>query len=240
MNSSNIMSYEFIVNKLRRAGSKKRAKELMRFFKTGPGEYGEGDIFIGVSVPQIREIIKTITILSEDELLRLITSKIHEERLAALLYLVRSYKKAAPAEKNRLFRFYLKHTKWINNWDLVDISAHYIVGEHLLTRKRDVLEKLASSKHLWERRIAIVATFAFIRNNEFEDTERIAKLLLNDTEDLMHKAVGWMLREVAKRDEHRIEAFLRRYYDNIPRTTLRYAIERFPKAKRVRFLKKRF
>ena len=215
---------------LRELGNPENAEHAQRFFKTGKGQYGEGDVFLGISVPEQRRIAGKYD-LSFEDIQELLDSKLHEYRLIGLLILIRN------KNKERAFRFYLKNTKRINNWDLVDLSAHKIVGEWLFDKPRDVLYDLAKSENLWEKRISIVSTFAFIRNNQFEDTLAIAEILLNDSHDLIHKAVGWMLREVGKRDEKVLEEFLKKHYSKIPRTTLRYAIERFEEGKRKRYLR---
>jgi len=219
---------------IQRIADSKKAKILQRFFKTGPGEYGEGDIFLGITVPQSRILAKRFGSLPLKDNRTLISSKIHEERLIALLILSEQFKKAL--RKDTFFRFYLKNTRHINNWDLVDLTAPNIVGTFLEKRSRAILLKLARSSSLWERRIAIVATFHFIRNNEFNDTLRIAKILLTDNEDLIRKATGWMLREVGKRNESVLKKFLKKNYPHISRTTLRYAIEKFPPVIRKKYL----
>jgi len=222
---------------LKKAGNKKQAKLLQRFFKTGKGEYGEGDIFLGIKVPIQREISKKYCGLNLPKIQDLLNSKIHEHRLVALIILVNKYKKADEREKARIFNFYLKNTKKINNWDLVDTSAHKIVGDFLLDKKRKILYDLAESKNLWEKRISIISTFAFIDNHEFDDSLRISRILLKDEHDLIHKAVGWALREIGKKDQKVEEKFLKQYYKKMPRTMLRYAIERFEEKKRLRYLK---
>jgi len=216
----------------------KKAEILSRFFKTGKGEYGEGDIFLGVSVPKQREIAKKYPNTSIPELQKLLLNKIHEYRLTALLILIDKYKKADKINKKIIFDFYLKNTKNINNWDLVDLSSRFILGNFLLDKNRSILYRLAKSNNLWEKRIAIIATYEFIRNNQFEDTLKIAEILLKDKHDLMHKAVGWMLREVGKKDQRKEEEFLKKYYKEMPRTMLRYAIERFSDKKRKFYLEK--
>jgi 3-methyladenine DNA glycosylase AlkD len=214
-----------------------KAKQLQRFFKTGPGEYGEGDVFLGIVVPEQRKLVKKYRELDFASLVQLINSPIHEERLIALLILVERYKTACDEkEKQRVFNFYVKHMKQVNNWDLVDLSAHHIIGCHLFKRDRVVLKKWARSKNLWVRRVAVLATFYFIRQNDFKYTLKISDILLKDKEDLIHKAVGWMLREVGKRDLKIEEKFLRPRYKSMPRTMLRYAIERFAEPKRLRYL----
>jgi len=224
---------------LRNKASLKKAKTLQGFFKTGVGQYGEGDIFLGVTVPDSRKIAVKYKELSFPEVAGLLKSKIHEERLTALLILVHNFKEGGESEKERIFNFYVKNTRFVNNWDLVDLSADKIVGAYLLDRKdKGILYKLANSENLWERRIAIVATFNFIKNGETKDTLKISKLLLGDGHDLIHKAVGWMLREIGKRSLEDEERFLRKHYKKMPRTMLRYAIERFSEEKRRIYLKK--
>ena len=224
---------------LKKAGNKKQAKLLQRFFKTGKGEYGEGDVFLGIKVPVQREIAKKYYNLNLPKIQQLLESKIHEYRLVALIILKAKYKKADDNEKARIFNFYIKNTKKINNWDLVDISAPGIVGDFLLDKKRKILYDLAESRNLWEKRISIISTFAFIDNGEFDDSLRIARILLYDKHDLIHKACGWMLREIGKKDQKVEEKFLKQYYKKMPRTMLRYAIERFEEKKRLRYLKGR-
>lgn len=222
---------------LRKKRNPTQAKILQGFFKTGKGEYGEGDVFLGLKVPETRLIAKKYSTLGLPEIKTLLASKFHEERLAGVLLLVHQFENGSAATKARVFRFYLKNTKRINNWDLVDLSASRIVGGFLEKRNRAVLYRLAKSKNLWERRIAIIATLQFILKKESRDTFFISDLLLDDTEDLMHKAVGWMLREVGKRvSEKALEKYLLKHINRLPRTTLRYAIERFPEKKRKKYL----
>jgi 3-methyladenine DNA glycosylase AlkD len=223
--------------KLAQYACKGKAKILRSFFKTGPGEYGEGDVFIGVTVPRIRQIAQANSDLSLDKVCALLKSAIHEQRLLALLILIIQYRIGNAALKNRIYRNYLKHTKYINNWDLVDLSCHWIVGDFLANKSKQVLCRLARSKNIWERRISIISTYCYIRNNAFEPTLKISELLLEDKEDLIQKAVGWMLREVGKRNLSLEETFLKKYYTKMPRTMLRYAIERFPEVKRKRYLR---
>lgn len=206
------------------------AQQAARFFKTGPGQYGEGDIFWGLAVPDQRKIAKQYLDIPLNELEILLNNKIHEQRLTALHILVYQYAKADEKTKKKIYTFYLKNIKRINNWDLVDTSARDIVGAHMITHpgERKKLYHLVKSKNLWERRIAIIASFAFIREKDFTDTLKLSELLLRDPEDLMHKAVGWMLREVGKRDVTVLTKFLQKHKANLPRTTLRYAIEHFP------------
>jgi 3-methyladenine DNA glycosylase AlkD len=217
---------------LRRLGNREKAQFLMRFFKTGPGEYAHGDQFLGVVVPDTRRVARRFSALPLSEVLCLLQSKYHEERLLALLILIAQYKRSEPRHQKTIFDLYVTHLQYINNWDLVDVSAPHIVGAYLETRDRKLLYKLVRSKRLWDRRVAIVSTFHFIRQNDFVDTFAIAELLLTDSEDLMHKATGWMLREVGKRDIAALEVFLEQHGPQMPRTMLRYAIERFPERKR--------
>lgn len=233
------MKAEDIRKRLLDLEDKEKAKTLQRFFKTGPGEYGEGDIFLGVMVPQLRKLSKEYGELDLGEVEALLKSSVHEERLLALLILIRKYNRGGEAEKKKIYGLYLKSTRWINNWDLVDLSAPNIVGDFLMKRSREPLYRLACSPSLWERRIAILATFQFIKSHQFDETLRIGKILISDQEDLIHKAVGWMLREVGKRDPVAEESFLREQYRQMPRTMLRYAIERFPAARRELFMKGR-
>jgi 3-methyladenine DNA glycosylase AlkD len=215
----------------------RQAKILQRFFKTGPGEYGEGDIFIGVRVPQARMVARAFRHAPLTAIKGILKSPVHEERLLALMILSDQYARGDEKERQKIFSAYLKHTAYINNWDLVDLSAPQIVGRSLEERDRSILMKLARSKSLWERRIAIMATFWFIKKSDFRDALSISEALLNDEHDLIHKAVGWMLREIGKRDIAAEEAFLRKRYRDMPRTMLRYAIERFPEEKRQAYLK---
>jgi 3-methyladenine DNA glycosylase AlkD len=231
------MSLTSIRNSFKQASNKEHAAVLQRFFKTGPGEYGEGDVFIGIKVPTLRKISKGFYHLTLDELNVLLKSPIHEERLTSLFILVKKFEKGNQKERKNIFKFYIKNTKKINNWDLVDLSAPNIVGEYLTAKDHDLLFKLASSKNLWERRIAIMATFQFIKSKQFDTTFRIAEMLLDDKHDLIHKAVGWMLREIGKRDLAAEENFLLKFYKKMPRTMLRYAIEKFPEKKRLAYLK---
>jgi 3-methyladenine DNA glycosylase AlkD len=208
------------------------------FFKTGPGQYGEGDTFIGVTVPRQRAIAaKYFRDLSLDETIQLLKGPIHEQRLTALIILVEKFNRADSVVQDQIYALYLENTAYINNWDLVDASASYIVGPYLEHRDRSILMTLAKSNSLWERRIAIVASGYFIRYGQYADTLRLATMLLRDTHDLIHKAVGWMLREVGKRDRKALEGFLATHYRTMPRTMLRYAIEHFEPEVRLRYLK---
>jgi len=230
------MTLAKIKKDLAAAADPDKARNLAWFFKTGEGQYGYGDRFIGITVPVQRRIAYQYTSLSLEDVARLLDSPIHEHRFTALEILVAQYEKSDDAQKRTVFDFYLKHTARINNWDLVDTSAPYIVGAHLLLRSRRVLYRLAKSKNLWERRIAIVATLRLIQAGEIDDTLKIAALLLRDEHDLIRKAVGWMLREVGKRSEVALVEFLKENYAQLSRTALRYAIERFPADRRKRML----
>jgi 3-methyladenine DNA glycosylase AlkD len=221
---------------LHKYASRKKAEILQSFFKTGPGQYGEGDIFLGVQVPQIRKIVKQYKNLCFEDIVKLLISPIHEERLSALLILVLQFNCADACQKKNIYNFYLKNSGYINNWDLVDLTAPHILGAYLSDKDREAIYILARSKNMWQRRIAIISTFHFIRNNQFNDTLGVVKILLSDKEDLIHKAAGWMLREVGKRDINILEDFLHKYRNGMPRTMLRYAIERFPQAKRKVYL----
>ncbi len=222
---------------LRKYSDRKKSKILQRFFKTGRGEYAEGDIFLGITVPVLRTLAKQHQDLSFNETFGLLKSRIHEERLLSLLILILKYRKADLLEKEKIYKTYLDHSKYINNWDLVDVTAKHIIGDFLKDKDRAPLYMLARSDSLWERRIAILSTFHFIENKDFEDTLKIAEILISDAHDLIHKAVGWMLREVGKRDRDSEERFLKEYYTAMPRTMLRYAVERFPESRRQAYLK---
>lgn len=223
---------------LEKVATKERATSSQRYFKTGKGEYGEGDIFIGITVPDTRKIANKYKDLEIKGVKDLLESKIHEHRLLALLILVNKYKKSNQTEKQEIYDFYLNHTAQINNWDLVDSSAHLIVGPHISNKDKSILEKLAKSPSLWERRIAIIATMHFIRNNQFQETFKIADILMKDKHDLIHKAVGWMLREIGKKNKESEKQFLNKHYKEMPRTMLRYAIEKFDKKEKEDYMKK--
>ena len=224
--------------KIRHTATPSQAAIARRFFKTGPGEYGEGDRFLGLKVPQLRAELPHTDALSEADVLDLLHSEWHEERLLALLVLGRRFSRAKKdtATQQRLVNLYLAHTQWVNNWDLVDSSAPHILGAWLLRRDRSVLDSLAASTNLWEQRIAILATQAFIRAGDFTDTLRLSALFLTHPHDLMHKACGWMLREVGKRDMKPLLAFLDQHAAKMPRTLLRYAIEKLPEKTRRSYL----
>ncbi|MGD8544715.1 MAG: DNA alkylation repair protein [Candidatus Bathyarchaeota archaeon] len=227
-----------IKNELLKLGNPEKARQLSRFFKTGKGQYGEGDIFLGIPVPEQRKVAKKYLNLTLNDLQKLLSSEIHEHRLTALLILVTKYEKADNSGKDEIYRLYLKNTENINNWDLVDLSAPKIVGDYLVNKDTSILYKLAKSTNLWERRIAILSTAKFISNNDFKDALGISELLLQDKHDLVHKAVGWMLREIGKRDQETEERFLKKYHTQMPRTMLRYAIEKFNEEKRKHYLSK--
>jgi 3-methyladenine DNA glycosylase AlkD len=223
--------------RIQRAGDPDRAAFCQRYFKTGPGEYAEGDRFAGLTAAQVRAIAKEFRALPLGDVRTLLTSPIHEDRLVALLILVSQYRRGDEATREAVFHTYLASTKHINNWDLVDCSAEHVIGPHLRAlRRRSLLTRLAKSKSLWDRRIAIMSTFHYIRHNEFAETLRIARLLLRDGEDLIHKAVGWMLREVGKRNLKVERAFLDRHGRAMPRTMLRYAFDKFPEPLRQSYL----
>ena len=228
---------ENIQKELKRLGNKEYTARLRKYFKTGKGEYGEGDRFLGIRVPVLRKVVKKYRKISIGEVSELLKSQFHEERLFSLLVLVDIFKTANNEDKKIIYTLYLSNTKFINNWDLVDASAGYIVGAYLLTRDKKPIYMLARSKILWERRISIMSTSHFIKYNKFVDSLNIAEILLDDEEDLIHKAVGWMLREIGKRDFELVERFLGKYYKGMPRTMLRYAIEKFPEEKRKSYLK---
>jgi 3-methyladenine DNA glycosylase AlkD len=221
---------------LRGIGSPEVAAISARFFKTGPGQYGEGDVFIGVRVPMIRKVARDFKTLPLSQVKVLLHSDVHEERLLALVVMVLQFEKGDSRTRKRVYDLYFANTEHINNWDLVDLSAPHIVGRYLNSKSRRPLYRLARSSSLWERRVAILATYHFIRQHDFDDTLKIAKMLLHDKEDLIHKAVGWMLREIGNRDLEVEENFLADHGGDMPRTMLRYAIERFPKRKRQEYL----
>jgi hypothetical protein len=243
-----------VVRDLRQLADADIAAHSARFFKTGPGQYGEGDRFLGIRVPEVRRIARRysdgagsgeaegVLPLSLPETVKLLHSPLHEVRHCALLIMVRQFESRASADKDRkaIYEAYLANTAFINNWDLVDCSAYQVVGGWLRNRSRKPLYRLAASASLWERRIAMMSTWCFIREGQFDDTMTLAELLLDDPEDLIHKVSGWMLREVAKRDPETVVEFLRAHHSRVPRTMLRYAIERFPQAQRKRILRGKF
>jgi len=218
--------------------NKEIAKHSLRFFKTSKGEYGYGDVFLGVRTPQIRLIAKKYIDISTADMKMIIKSKYHEERLLGLIILVNKYSKAKDEKvRNQLYKIYVSSFKYVNNWDLVDVTCPHVIGKHLMNKERSILYSWAKSNDLWTKRIAIVSTHWFIRKNDLDDTFKIAEILLNDEHDLIHKAVGWMLREAGKRDLEKEEIFLKKHYKSMPRTMLRYSIEKFPEPKRQKYLK---
>jgi len=228
-----------LIKKLKKLSDPKQAKDYEWFFKTGPGEYGYGDKFLGIRVPILKKIAKQFKDLSFSDIRRMLKSDIHEHRFVALKILVLQYKNADDIKRKNIVNFYLRNTKRINNWDLVDTSAQYILGDYLLSKDKSILYELAVSKIVWERRIAIISTAGFIKKGSYKDTLKIAEILLQDEHDLIHKAVGWMLREVGKQSLKIEVDFLNRYYEIMPRTMLRYAIERFPEKHRRMYLKRK-
>jgi 3-methyladenine DNA glycosylase AlkD len=225
-----------IEQQLRSIGSAARARQSLRFFRTAPGEYGEGDRFLGLSVPQVRALASQHADLPLPQVRALLKSPWHESRLLALMILVDDFRQGDVRQRSRVAKLYLDNLQWVNNWDLVDSSAHLILGPHLPRGSRQLLDTLSRSSSLWERRIAMLATLHYIRQHEFGDALRIARRLLRDEHDLIHKAVGWMLREIGKMDEARLRGFLDRHAARMPRTMLRYAIERLPPGSRSRYM----
>ncbi len=233
------MTAQFILNELLSISNPEKARFLQGFFKTGKGQYAEGDIFLGIVVPQVRDIVKNNKGISLPEIQILLDSKYHEARLSALLFLAQQFKKAKEEERKKIFDFYLKNARKANNWDLVDVTCRDVIGTFLLDKEdRNILYQLAESNNLWEQRIAIVSTWMFIKHKQYDDTLAISEKLLNHKHDLMHKAVGWMLREVGKKDKETLVEFLEIHYKNMPRTALRYAIEHFSPEERAYFMKK--
>lgn len=225
-----------VISRLRKLGDPQIAVHSQRFFKTGAGEYGEGDRFLGIRVPVLRQEVKRLHEIPLPEILKLLRSPYHEARLLALLLLVSRFESGDESQQKTIYRHYLEHTRYINNWDLVDSSAPPIVGGFLHQRDKRKLYRLSKSKSLWERRIAMMASFYFIRQGAFADALGLCEALLDDSEDLIHKAAGWMLREIGKRDGDAARAFLKAHYRNMPRTMLRYAIEKFPDKERQQYL----
>ena len=234
------MKAELLIDSLQHLADEQKATFLQGFFKTGKGQYAEGDVFWGIKVPETRQIAKAYCSMSLVEMEKILKNPVHEVRLCGLMILVEQFNKANESEQKNIVDFYLSNTQHINNWDLVDLSCYKILGTYLLDKPRDILYRLAKSANMWEQRIAIVSTLAFIRKQEFEDTLAISELLLDHSHDLIHKAVGWMLRELSKRDEYSMLDFVENYYNRLPRTTLRYAIERLPEDKRKRILQGEF
>ncbi len=231
------ISAQEISNVFKTLADSSTAKHSKTFFKTGKGQYGEGDIFLGIRVPVIRKQVKKFIKISNKETLLILKSPFHEERLFAILVLVEKFLKGCKQQQEKIYDLYLSHIKYINNWDLVDSSASQIVGRYLYNKNKMHLYTMVQSTNIWTRRIAIIATLYFIKQHSFNDTLQIATLLLNDKEDLIHKAVGWMLREVGKRDINIEENFLKKHYLKMPRTMLRYSIEKFEENKRKAYLK---
>ena len=231
------MNIKAIKDELTKLSNPSDATFLQRYFKTGKGEYGEGDIFIGIRIPVLRSLIKKYYSISLDENIELLQSPIHEERMFALLLLVAKYEKGTEPQKKNIFNCYLQNTSRINNWDLVDLSAPNIVGGYLYGKELKPLFKMANSQNLWDRRISIISTLYFIRKGEFNTTLDISEILLGDKHDLIHKAVGWMLREIGKRNIEAEIEFLNQFYKQMPRTMLRYSIEKFPEQLRQKFLR---
>ncbi|WP_083234244.1 DNA alkylation repair protein [Candidatus Marithrix sp. Canyon 246] len=231
------MIYQTILDHLHSLSNPEIAKHSQHFFKTAKGEYGYGDKFLGIRVPMIRQTVKKYKNTSLEVTQKLLQSNYHEIRLFALLVLVEQFSKANADQQNQIYKIYLANTQYINNWDLVDTTAPHIVGKYLDNKDKSILHELSKSSCLWKRRIAIMSTFTFIRNHDFEETLQISELLLNDQEDLIHKAVGWMLREIGKRNLLKETEFLKLYYKTMPRTMLRYAIEKFNKEERQKYLK---
>lgn len=227
-----------LIKEVKKLGNPQKARFVAGFFKTGKGQYGEGDIFLGITVPKQRVVAKKFQDLSLKKTEKLLRSKIHEHRLIALFILTGQYRKGDSKTKQEIAKFYLLNTKYVNNWDLVDSSAHQILGDYLSDKDKKILYKLARSEDIWEKRISIIATYHYIRENKIKDTFSISEILLNDTHDLIHKAVGWMLREVGKRNREAEEKFLQKHYKKMPRTMLRYAIEHFDEKKRKNYLKR--
>lgn len=226
-----------ILSRLEALADPEAALFAQRFFKTGAGQYGEGDLFRGIRVPVLRKLSVTLDDTPLQEVIQLLSSALHEDRLLALLLLMRRFQRGTEKDQEQIYRLYLAHTSRINNWDLVDISAPHIVGRFLQNRDRAPLYTLVNSESLWERRIAITSTIHFIRQGELADTIVLSEILLQDEEELLHKATGWMLREVGKRDVAVLESFLLKHYRSMPRVMLRYAIERFPEERRQHYLK---
>ena len=228
---------ETIISELMAYQQADKQEILPRFFKTGKGEYGEGDRFMGVSVPQVRLVSKRNRDISLDEVEQLLASPWHEARQCALFILTLQYQRAKAEERKIIVDFYLSHTDRINNWDLVDVSAHYIIGDYLLSHSREILYQLAESPSLWENRIAMVSTYAFIRKGELDDTYALATRMMHHPHDLMHKAIGWMLREAGKKDVERLTRYVKQYAGQMPRTMLRYAIEKLEDGLRQEIMK---
>ena len=223
------MTAKDLIESLQALADEQKAVFSQKFFKTAKGQYAEGDIFWGIKVPETRQIAKAYRDIPLAELKKVIANPVHEVRLCGLMVLVEQFKKSNEYKRSEIVYFYLSNIKCINNWDLVDLSCYNILGRYLINKPRGILYLMAESKNMWEQRIAIVSTWSFIRNREFVDTLAIAEMLLDHKHNLIHKAVGWMLREISKKDEAVMLDFIEKHYEKIPRTTLRYAIERLPK-----------
>lgn len=232
------MNAKAIKQELLDYGNAEKAAHSLYFFKTGKGQYGEGDKFIGITLPEMRAVIKSYKNLQLNEIEKLLIDEIHECRLCALLILVNQFRKADEVTRGIIVDFYLSHTQYVNNWDLVDCSSHVILGVWLMDKERSVLYDLSKSDSLWEQRIAIVSTMTFIRNNDFSDALRLSEIYLTHKHDLIHKASGWMLREVGKRDELSLTGFLDDYYKQMPRTMLRYSIEKLSPEQKKHYMTK--
>lgn len=230
------MSHQKVIEELKELANPEKAKHSHRFFKSGPGEYAEGDKFLGIKVPDQRKIAKKYRDLPAEEIEKLLENEWHETRLTAAMLMVYKVEKGAEEELETITKLYLKNIQAFNNWDLVDSSAHHILGRFLEDKERDLLYDLAQSNDLWKKRIAMITCFRFIRNQDFEDALNIAEILVNDEHDLIHKAVGWMLREIGNRDLETEESFLKEHYQTMPRTMLRYAIEKFDESLRLKYL----
>jgi len=231
--------YNKIIKDLEKLINTEKAKLLSGFFKTKKGEYGEGDIFLGITVPNQRNIAKKYYKETQfEDLKKLLKSQIHEHRLTGAIICVIKYEKSTNLnEQEKIAKFYIENRKGLNNWDIIDVTAPKILGPHLINKDKSILYKFAKSKNLWEKRISILTTFFFIKNNQFKDSIKISEILLNDSHDLIHKAVGWMLREIGKKDQKIEEEFLKKHYKKMPRTMLRYSIEKFPEELRQKYLK---
>jgi 3-methyladenine DNA glycosylase AlkD len=231
------MTYTDVAKAIKKQADPVRAEHSQGFFRTGKGQYGEGDVFLGLTVPKQRTIAKQFRDLPLSDVQTLLTDKYHEHRLTALIILVSQYERGDEKKKKTIVDMYLANLKWVNNWDLVDVTAPKILGRWLLARDKKMLYKLAKSKDLWEKRVSIVTTWMFIREGKLKDTFKLSEILLHDKHDLIHKAVGWMLREAGKKDIVQLEAFLAKHYKSMPRTMLRYSIEKFPEVRRKMYLK---
>lgn len=231
------MTLQDVKDEIKKNSNPQNAQNLSRFFKTAKGEYGEGDVFVGIKIPVLRQISQKFKDISLSDNLLLLKSEIHEERMLALFILIKKYSKANEEQKSEIFQIYLTNRQYINNWDLVDLSAYKIVGDYLFEKDKSILYQLAVSNGLWDKRISMISTYLFIKNDKFEDTFKLAEILLNDKHDLIQKAVGWMLREIGKRDIVAEKDFLKNRYKNMPRTMLRYAIEKFEETERQKYLK---